>query len=229
MDQRPILQHASLSGIEWIFSPPKASHYGGAWERLIRSTRKILLAVSCESKRNMSVEELCTLFCEAEFILNSRPLTPVSAESVDLGPITPNHLLLGSTCPSTVPSTVDSNLHYARKRWKFSQKLADTFWKRWRREYLPTIRLRPKWLKQRRNFQVGDMVLVVNGDTPRGSWPFGVGDSVSPSRDGVVRKANIRLVRSSSSSKQLPTTTILQRPVHKLVLVNRWAELEGKK
>ena len=32
----------ALKGIEWRFNPPYGSHFGGVWERLIRSVRKIL-------------------------------------------------------------------------------------------------------------------------------------------------------------------------------------------
>lgn len=31
--------------IKWIFNPPYGSHYGGAWERCIRTTRKIIQAL----------------------------------------------------------------------------------------------------------------------------------------------------------------------------------------
>ena len=228
LEKESISQYASQHGIEWVFSPPRGSHYGGAWERLIRSTRRIILAVACDTKRGLSVEELTTLLCEAEFILNSRPLTPVSAESLEMGPITPNHILLGSSCPATIISGDVSSHQYSRQRWKLVQSLADQFWKRWRKEYIPTLRLRPKWHQNRRNFEVGDMVLVIDGDCPRGSWPNALIENTYPSKDGVVRKVSVRLVRQCKTRlRDLPGVTILERPVNKLILISSWRDLSN--
>ena len=33
-------------GTSWSFNPPNASHMGGVWERMIRTVRKVLLAVT---------------------------------------------------------------------------------------------------------------------------------------------------------------------------------------
>ena len=61
-------------GIQWEFNCPLASHHGGAWERLIRITRKVLYGVMKEQPIKLDDEGLQTLFCEVEDILNSRPM-----------------------------------------------------------------------------------------------------------------------------------------------------------
>ena len=65
---------------------------GGAWERLIRSTRRILSALMKE--QIVSDEVLTTLMAEVESIINSRPLVPITIDPKDDESITPNHLLL---------------------------------------------------------------------------------------------------------------------------------------
>ena len=62
-------------GIKWVFNPPAASHHGGVWERLIRSTRKILGGLVKEQR--LDDESLLTLMCEAETIISGRTLTIV--------------------------------------------------------------------------------------------------------------------------------------------------------
>ena len=79
-------------GISWSFSPPGASHYGGTWERLIKSIRKHLKSV-CNEQIHTD-ESLSTLMYEIESILNSRPLSTVSNDPYDLELLSPNHLLL---------------------------------------------------------------------------------------------------------------------------------------
>lgn len=81
--------------IKWLFNPPYASHFGGVWERQIRSIRKILLSVCKEQL--LTDESLHTLLCEVEYIVNSRPLTKSSDDPNDLEALTPNHLLLLKT------------------------------------------------------------------------------------------------------------------------------------
>jgi hypothetical protein len=79
-------------GIEWTFNPAHASHRGGLWERLIRSTRTILRSLANEQL--LADETLLTVMVEAERIINSRPITTTSSDSRDPDPLTPADLLL---------------------------------------------------------------------------------------------------------------------------------------
>lgn len=79
-------------GIKWTFHPPAGSHHGGVWERLIRSVRKILN--STLNVQSLDEESLRTVLCEAEAILNARPITKASTDPNDLEALTPNHLLV---------------------------------------------------------------------------------------------------------------------------------------
>lgn len=67
----------------------------------------------------------------------------------------------------------DADIH-RNKRWKQAQYLADTFWRRWLRDYLPTLQVRQRWLSLRWNLKVGDLILVIDESAPRGRWPKAV-------------------------------------------------------
>ncbi|UYV68062.1 hypothetical protein LAZ67_5002944 [Cordylochernes scorpioides] len=58
---------------KWKFNPPAAPHFGGAWERLIKSVKKCLHATFNEV--NPKDTTLLTALKSAENIINSRPLT----------------------------------------------------------------------------------------------------------------------------------------------------------
>lgn len=66
------------SKIVWMFNPPHSSHMGGAWERLIGVTRRILDSMLAESKmRFLTHDVLVTFMAEVSSIVNNRPLVPV--------------------------------------------------------------------------------------------------------------------------------------------------------
>lgn len=91
--------------IKWSFNPPTASHHGGAWESMIKLIRKVLTSVL--HQQTLTDEVLVTVLCEAEAILNDRPLTKVSQDLDDLEPLTPNHLLTLKRRPVFPPGLFD--------------------------------------------------------------------------------------------------------------------------
>ena len=80
------------SDIDWRFNSPFSSHHGAAWERLIRSVRRVLMSLN--HKQSMDEETLLTPMWEIEWILNSTPSTKVIDYPRHLDVLTPNHLLL---------------------------------------------------------------------------------------------------------------------------------------
>jgi hypothetical protein len=191
--------------IQWRFNPPAASHMGGIWERQIRSIRRILSIML--KQQTLDDESLSTLMCIVESTINGRPLTAVSDDHRDFEPLTPNHLLLLRAGPNAPPGLFVSQDVY-RRRWRQVQYLADLFWRRWIKEYLPSLQQRQKWINPNANVKVGDIVLLVDYNTPRNSWSLGRVTETFPGEDGLVRSARI-VTRSST----------LVRPIHKLCLL----------
>ncbi|KAJ7999261.1 hypothetical protein DPEC_G00213600 [Dallia pectoralis] len=90
----------------------------------------------------------------------------------------------------------------------FDVKRGRVMVKRWTREYLSVLQERQKWLKPKRNFMTGDVVLLVDSSSPRNSWLMGrVVDTLSDS-NGTVRRVKIKT-----------KTNTLERPVNKLCLL----------
>ena len=186
--------------VKWTFNPPAGSHHGGVWERCIRTVRKVMKALCKE--QTLDDEGLLTLMCEVEAIVNGRPITKVSDDPRDPEALTPNHFLLLRSGPTVPPGVFVKGDMYSRRRWRQVQYLADVFWRRWLREYLPALQERQKWRSGRRNLMQNDVVLVVDESVPRSSWPLGRIIEVYPNkRDGFVR------------------SSVLVRPVDKLVLL----------
>ena len=119
---------------------------------------------------------LHTAVLEVEFQVNSRPLTYVSGHGGDPEAITPNHFLLGVVPDGSVlpPGVFGENDKMSRRRWRQSQAIASHVWRRWLKEYVPTLMARKKWNENTRNMVVDDVVLLAADDTPRGYWPLGV-------------------------------------------------------
>ncbi len=91
--------------------------------------RKILTAVL--QQHTLDDNGFHTVLCEAEAILNDRPITKLSDDPMDLEALTPNHILLLKGKPSLSPGLFDVHKLYIKRRWKPVQYISDLFWKRW--------------------------------------------------------------------------------------------------
>ena len=209
-NQSQIESHLLEKEIQWIFNPPSASHMGGVWERQIRTVRTIL--TNLVGQQVLTDEKLATLFCVVEGIVNGRPITKLSDDPKDMKPLTPNDLLL--LRPDNVLSPGNFVKQDAlRQNWRQVQYLANVFWSRWLKEYLPTLQERQKWLVPQRNFKAGDLVLLMCESTPRSRWPLALIVDINAGPDGLVRSAQVKTA-----------TGTYVRPVHKLCLLEASAE-----
>ena len=67
--------------IKWRYNLPKASWWGGLFERLVGMTKRCLKKII--GKARLSYDELFTAVTEVEGILNSRPLTYVQSDDIE--------------------------------------------------------------------------------------------------------------------------------------------------
>ena len=150
-----------------------------------------------------SIPSLQTIIVEVEAILNDRPITYIPSDVSDPEPLTPAHLLYGRRITSLPHPMVEddelvdpnyeqndeSNL---RKRAKAQSVILKQFWKRWKLEYLTSLREFYKTTgNNTQRVQIGDVVLV-HDDVPRVNWQLAVIEDVVRGSDGMIRAAHIR-------------------------------------
>ena len=190
-NQQAISDQLAQADIIWRFNPPAAPRMGGVWERMVGTVKRALRTVL--GRLMVTDEVLQTVLAEAEAIVNSRPLTYVSAQGDGLEALTPNHLLLGHPTVYMPPGIFSDNDVSSRRLWRQTQALANQFWRRWWREYVPGLACRQKWTRETRNLERGDLVLLVEEDVPCERWPLGRVMEVIPGQDGCVRSARVRV------------------------------------
>ena len=206
LDRAKIVQAARRRTVAWEFNPALASHHGGVWERMIRTIRRILLAL-LRSSPVMNDDIMHTVLCETENVINSRPLTKSSDDVMDDIALTPNHLLmLGHNSPLLWGDFGKADAY--RRHWRCVRHLVAQFWRRWIKEYSPLLQQRPRWSRVKPNLDVGSLVLIMDENVPRGVWPLGLVTQTNVGRDGLVRSARLRI-----------KSTTLVRPISKLVFL----------
>lgn len=189
LDQDRIRAVLTTHRINWHFNPPTASHMGGSWERLVGSIKKSFYATL--NTVHPTEEMLATLLAEAEHMVNSRPLLELSNDPNEPETLTPNHFLIGRSSASAPIGIFDKDDLILKKQWRAAQHLADLFWKRWMKEYRPTLTKRTKWFRQARNPRIGELVYLADDNQPRGHWPRGIITNVFPGKDGQIRVVDV--------------------------------------
>ena len=206
-NEEGIQEHLTQRGIRWKFNPPAAPHFGGVWERLVRSCKKAMYAVL--GNRSVTEDFLSTTMCIVEQTLNSRPLTPVSSDVNDFEALTPNHFLLGNknVCLPYLPCAEEFVDH--RKLFRQTQGYANLIWDRFRKEYLPTLNNLQKWRSTaNETLKEGDLVWLIKDSDKRGYYNLGRVTETIDGSDGVIRSAIVRTIDG-----------VYKRPVIKLAPV----------
>ena len=176
------------------FGPPEASHQGGLYERQLRTIKKALDGLSDLLPRTPSDDDFLTCCKLAEYIMNCRPLTKPDDDG--LPPLRPIDLMVGALEPSYdyIYPCVSRPRDELRKGHRYTQQIAQLWWDRWVNVYTVMLQERQKWRKTRREFKVGDLILLCEEPAPRIlKYPFAVITDVSPSPDGHVRTVTARM------------------------------------
>ncbi|XP_038139099.1 uncharacterized protein LOC119782277 [Cyprinodon tularosa] len=208
-----IESYLQSKGCTWIFNPPHSSHMGGSWERLIGVARRILDALLLQTGHtHLTHEVLSTLMAEVMAIMNARPLVPVSNDPEMPTILTPAMLLTQKSSTVSAPSGQFKMGDLQGKQWKHVQCLADTFWKRWKQEYLSTLQVRRKWTRLEKNIKVGDVVLLKDNQAHRNDWPIGIIVKTLPSSDKIVRKVEVKTTKGGQ-------VKVFHRPVSEVIVL----------
>lgn len=188
-----IVDFASNRGIEFRFSPAYAPNFGGLWEAGVKSAKFHINRIL--GNTHLTFEELSSLFCQIEAILNSRPLCPLSSSPQDFAPLTPGHFLIGrplTALPS--PCLLDCNTNRL-DRFQRLEHIRQHFWKRWSSEYIPELQQRTKWKLKCKDLKPNDLVLLKEDLTPPLNWRLGRIEKLFPGQDGIPRVADISTAR----------------------------------
>ncbi|XP_013181006.1 PREDICTED: uncharacterized protein LOC106127472 [Papilio xuthus] len=176
--------------INFHFLPPHAPHFGGIWEAGVKSVKFHLKRIlgNC----NLTYEELNTVLVQIEAVLNSRPLTPLSADPSDLLPLTPGHFLIGRPLTALPAGCYEHHATGRLSRYQHLEHLRQHFWSRWSKEYISELQLRTKWRSNLNPLQEGVLVILKEDNLPPLKWRLGRVVAVHPGADGVSRVADVR-------------------------------------
>jgi len=200
--------------VKWVLNTPKAPFRGGSWERLLRNFKETLRKTV--GGRLLSKEELVTVSCEIEAMINDRPLCVPTDGPDDAPAITPSLIMSGRLLrylpkSGSVEDAPKKAVEMTRL-WRERSRFADRAWKHFSQTYLKEVLSRtPKWGDVATSpIKEGQIVLLSTEDPHRGQWPRARVVAVHEgrrTRDGLIRTVTV----------QLPSGKRLHRPVQKLV------------
>lgn len=126
--QTDINQYLCEQETTWKFIPPNAPHFGGLWEAAVKSAKYHMSRIV--GKAHLTFEELQTVLVEIEAILNSRPLTQLSADPNDLAYLSPGHFLVGTAMNSFPCHDLYDANENRLTRWQRVEQIRQHFWRR---------------------------------------------------------------------------------------------------
>lgn len=187
VDWNEVQRQSTIMRIKWKLNAPTAAWWGGFFERMIKIIKNLLRRVLGMS--SVSYEEMQTLLCDCEAVVNDRPLTYVEGDNANaLEPLKPSCFL--QALPQSQVTDLDNiDATSLNRRLKYLQRLRYDFRQRFKSEYLTELVQRGK--EKVSGIKIGDIVLV-ESEEKRVKWPLGLVVEIYTGRDGVDRTAKVK-------------------------------------
>lgn len=206
--QAEIQEHFLKQRIEWHFIPPRAPEHGGLWEAAVKSVKSHLRHALGSTR--LTFEELYTVVCRIEAMLNSRPLIPLSDDPNDFDALTAGHILIGRPLIAPPRQDYTEEKRDLLHRWDRVTQITQEFWMRWNRDYLHLRQNRTKNYKKEIPINIGQIVTLHIDNKPALCWPMGRVTQVFPGADGVTRVVKIA---TTNGEYERPVTKISLLPI----------------
>jgi len=195
-------------GVTWKFIVEAAPWWGGFWERMVATVKRLLRKVL--GKFKLSFRALQFALKKIRGVINSRPITYEMDDHREPRAICPNDILLGrrpSIMPSPVfPDRVNASQMEIVASLRAVEEAYQQFKSVWSRHYLQERAIHYSWRHREDQVKVGEVVLIQEDNKKRVDWQVGLITQVFPSQsDGIVRRASVKTA-----------TSTLQRPVQRL-------------
>lgn len=204
-----ITNYMHEQAIEWHFIPPHAPNFGGLWEAAVKSFKYHLKR--SVGDRILAYDELETVCIEIEAILNSRPLTPLSADPNDLEALTPGHFITGDSLRRIPEQNYQDTPDNRLSAWNQLTKIKQQFWDRWHLEYLNSLISRRKQATKGEKLVPGLLVLVADDNLASLTWSLGRIVEIHPGQDDIVRAVSVKM---KNGVVKRPASKIAVLPVH---------------
>ena len=94
----------------------------------------------------------------------------------------------------------ESEKGHLRKRAKYIRKYKNSAWKRWKNEYLKSLREKHNMQTKKQNLpslSTGDVMIIEGPERNKNHWPIGIVYSLIIGKDGVKRAAKVRNGKST--------------------------------
>ena len=129
--------------------------------------------------------------------MNNRPIGPISQSIEDLEALTPNHFLRSQQYVPLAPNASEDQLVRA---WSYAKTQEQKFWKIFVDELVPLLDKRPKWIKERTQPKLGQMVLCLDKTLIPMVWNKARVSEIIIGRDGLARSVILRFIINGKTS-----------------------------
>ena len=214
------LQHKLFTehGVVFTTCPVGGHNMHGHVERIIQSVQHLLEDCDVKNKK-LHATGYQTLLKLVENMYNSLPIGYSYDRSVSNSPllkiITPNFFKMGRNNDRALEGPI-----YVPSGTEMLDRVNETYrgiFKLWADVYVPKLIFAPKWYKDDKNLNEGDLVYMKKHADNKldSSWVIGIVEQAVRGRDGKVRRAVVKYQNAS----EFPVPQFTDRAVRQLVKI----------